>query len=217
MKYLQGSVEFTTKAFGDAGTFEGYAAIFGNIDLGGDILERGAFKEIAKNDDGRVIVLNQHAMRDPIGTAEVEEDSKGLHFRGNLILEAPNARTAYALMRGKALTGMSFGYDVLPGGAEVLNTGVRKLKAVKLWEISPVTFGMNPLAGVADVKHILRDGKLPSLPEFEEFLREAGFSRTQATAIAGKGLSPLLQSESGSKAIDDIVRQSLAILRGEPS
>jgi hypothetical protein len=213
MRYFDAPIEFETKAFGDAGSFEGYAGIFGNIDEGGDILERGAFKEIAKNPDGRVIVCNQHRMTDPIGTAEVEEDSKGLHFRGSLVLEAPSARTAYALMRAKALCGMSFGYDVLAGGAELLKSGVRRLKALKLWEISPVTFGMNPLAGVTDVKTLIREGKLPSLPEFEEFLREAGFSKTQATAIAGKGLSQLLRSESGSDAAAQAVRQALAALK----
>jgi hypothetical protein len=43
----------------------------------------------------------------------------------------------------------------------------------------------------------LEAGNLPSLPEFEEFLRESGFSKSQATAIAGKGLSHLLRGEPG--------------------
>lgn len=216
MKYLDTPIEFETKAFGDAGSFEGYAAIFGNVDLGGDILERGAIKQVAKNAEGRCIVLNQHAQRDPIGTAEVDEDSKGLHFRGSLILEAPSARTAYALMRGKALNGMSFGYDVLPGGAEMATSGVRKLKAIKVWEISPVTFGMNPLAGITDVKSALRDGTLPPLSVFEEFLCEAGFSRSQAKAIAGRGLAPLLQREAGSSVpLSQAVRAAVEAWKGQ--
>lgn len=39
---------------------------------------------------------------------------------------------------------------------------------------------------------------LPMLPDFEDFLREAGFSKTQATAIAGKGLAQLLRGEPDS-------------------
>ena len=33
------------KAVGDDGYFEGYAAKFGNIDLGGDIIVKGAFAD----------------------------------------------------------------------------------------------------------------------------------------------------------------------------
>lgn len=201
MNIFNAPIEFETKAFGDSGSFEGYAAIFGNIDLGGDVIERGAFKEIVKGRNGMVKVLNQHNMRDPIGVAEVAQDDTGLRFKGQLILDSASARSAYGLMKGGALDGMSIGYDPLPGGAEVLKSGVRQLKALKLWEISPVTFGMNPLAGISGVKafeETIRAGVLPTLPEFEDFLREAGFSKTQATAIAGKGLRSLLdRSESG--------------------
>lgn len=209
MRTLSAPAEFEVKAFGDAGSFEGYASIFGNVDLGGDVIERGAFKEIVKGRDGKVKVCNQHRMTDPIGVAEVSQDDKGLYFKGTLILEAPSARTAYALMKGGALDGMSIGYDVLPGGAKVLESGIRQLKSLKLWEISPVTFGMNPLAGIDSVKSTIAAGALPSLREFEEFLREAGFSKTQATAIAGNGLRPLLRSESVNNTAGDAIMAAL--------
>lgn len=213
IKYFDAPIEFDTKSFGEAGTFEGYAAIFGNIDLGGDIIERGAFKEFHKNHDGRIIVLNQHNTRDPIGSAEVEQDDKGLKFKGALVLEAASARTAYALMRAKVLSGMSMGYDVIDGGAKILESGIRQLKALKLYEISPVTFGMNPLASVTDVKSALRAGRMPSLDEFEDFLREAGFSRTEAKGIANHGLGKLLRREAGGESEEEkVVREALAIL-----
>jgi HK97 family phage prohead protease len=176
------------KAVGDSGQFQGYAAIFGNVDLGGDILERGSLKEINKLKNGRVVILSQHNQRDPIGTADVEEDDKGYKFDGHLILEAPSARRDYALMKGGALDGMSFGYDVLAGGAEVLKSGVRQLKAIKLWEISPVTFGMNPLAGVDAVK-----AAGGTIREFETFLRDvAGFTQREAKAVASGGWNALV-------------------------
>lgn len=170
------------KAVGDSGTFTGYAAVFGNIDSGGDIIERGAFKEFAKRRNGKIVVLNQHNPRDPVGVADVEQDDKGLKFEGQLVLETPSARSAYALMKAGALDGMSIGYDVLAGGAEVLNSGVRKLKALKLWEVSPVTFGMNELAGIDGVK------RLDTIRAFEDFLRDVGgFTQSQAKAIAVDG------------------------------
>ncbi|MDQ3169457.1 MAG: HK97 family phage prohead protease [Acidobacteriota bacterium] len=203
MKHLNCPTDF--KAIGDAGTFEGYAAIFGNIDLGGDILERGAIKEIATRRNGKVVVLNQHRQSDPIGLADVEQDDKGLKFVGQLVLESPSARSAHALMKSGALDGMSFGYDVLPGGAEILKSGVRKLTAVKLWEISPVTFGMNPSAGIDSVKALVANGHLPSLSDFEDHLREAGFSKSQATAIASHGLKYLHdRSESGGAGVGEL-------------
>ena len=195
MKYLNVPLELETKAFGDAGTFEGYASIFGNVDQGGDVIERGAFKEIVKNKSGQVVVLNQHNSRDPVGLATVKQDDKGLAFTGQLILESPSARTAYALMKAGALTGMSIGYDVLAGGSKMMESGVRILSALKLWEISPVTFGMNALAGIDGVK----SGAITNIREFEDFLREAGgFSKAQAVAIAGRGWSGLQdRRESG--------------------
>jgi|WetSurMetagenome_2_1015567.scaffolds.fasta_scaffold139669_2 uncharacterized protein len=198
MKFLGLPVEF--KAFGDSGSFEGYASIFGNIDLGGDVIERGAFKEIIKGRDGKVKVLNQHSTRDPIGVAEVKQDDKGLYFQGQLILEAPSARSAYALMKGGALDGMSIGYDVLEGGAKILESGIRQLKALKLWEISPVTFGMNPLAGIDSVKS---SGNITTIREFEDFLRDAGgFSKAQATDIAVGGWKKLNDRRDAGEADD---------------
>jgi uncharacterized protein len=183
------NVPCETKAFGDSGSFEGYAAIFGNVDLGGDVIDRGAFKDIVKGRNGQTKILYQHNMRDPIGTASVEQDDKGLAFKGQLILEAPSARSAYALMKGGALDGMSIGYDVLPGGADVMKSGVRQLKALKLWEISPVTFGMNPLAGISNVKGIT------TIREFEDFLRDVGgYTNAQAKALASGGFKALQEA-----------------------
>ncbi len=207
-KMIDCPVEF--KAFGDAGTFEGYAAIFGNVDLGGDVIERAAFKEIVKNTNGMVTVLNQHNSRDPIGAAEVRQDDKGLLFAGQLVLEVPSARNAYALMKAKILNGMSIGYDVLAGGAKIMESGVRQLSALKLWEISPVTFGMNPLAGIDAVKAA---GNITTIREFEDFLREAGgFSKSQAVAIACGGWKTL-QDRRDSGTSDD-VKETLGILSG---
>ena len=64
---------------------------------------------------------------------------------------------------------------------------------------SIVTFPANTDSRIDAVKSHLAKGELPSLSDFEKFLREAGFSKSQATAIAGHGLRPLLQGEPDSK------------------
>ena len=64
----------------------------------------------------------------------------------------------------------------------------------------------------------LRDEELEMLLKVTEFpadfLREAGFSKSQATAIAGKGLKSLLRSESGSETSTDFLSALAAQIRG---
>jgi hypothetical protein len=100
-------------------------------------------------------------------------------------------------LKRKAMKGLSIGYETLESENDPKRPGVRILKSVDLWEVSPVNFPAQRRAAVDTVKSYTSAGALPSLPQFEEFLREAGFSKTQATAIAGKGLAHLLRSESG--------------------
>ena len=58
-------------------TFKGYASTFGNVDLGNDIIEKGAFQEtLAKN--AGLPILWQHSMQEPIGkSTTLYEDEKG--------------------------------------------------------------------------------------------------------------------------------------------
>lgn len=189
MKHQHLTLPTEFKAASDSGTFEGYASVFGNADLGGDIVERGAFKEIVKNAAGNVVVLWQHSQHDPIGVATVKQDSKGLHFNGELVLEDPLGRRAHAHMRAGSVSGMSIGYDVLPGGQKILESGIRLLKAIKLWEISVVTFGMNELAGIDSVKAA---EQISNIREYENFLRDVGgFSARQAKLLAVDGYKAL--------------------------
>ena len=54
-------VPMEIKTVGSTGEFSGYASIFGNVDLGGDIISRDSpFKEIVTNADGKVVTLFQH-------------------------------------------------------------------------------------------------------------------------------------------------------------
>lgn len=202
MKFLNVPTEF--KAAGDNGEFTGYASMFGNVDLGGDVIERGAFKEIVKNAAGKVVVLWQHATRSPIGVADVKQDDKGLSFTGSLVLEDPQARTAQAHMKAGSVRGMSIGYDVLDGGAKILESGIRQLTGLKLWEISVVTFGMNPLAGVDSVKHASAIG---TIRDYEDFLRDVGgFTGRQAKLLASAGYGAL-QSARDESGEDGAVKQ----------
>lgn len=191
---------FEVKALADNGTFEGYGSVFGNEDFGGDIVVKGAFvKSIAElQARGRKLpILWQHNSNEPLGVyEELKEDDHGLFVRGRmLVAEVAKAREGHALMKAGAVTGLSIGYSVNRYEVDE-EAGTRKLTELDLWEISQVTFPMNDAARIEAVKKIVRDGDLPSLKDFEGFLRESGFSKSQACAIAGKGLRDLLRSES---------------------
>lgn len=135
------------------GTFEGYASLFGKVDLGRDIVERGAFAaSLARRGAAGVRMLFQHDPATPIGTwSEIREDARGLFVRGRLALDAAKAREVHALMRQGALDGLSIGFRAVRARADA-KTGIRRILEVDLWEISVVTFPMLPDARVRAVK-----------------------------------------------------------------
>lgn len=213
MKYLNRPIEI--KAVNEDGLFSGYASVFEEIDSYRDIVKRGAFeKTLAESESkGRAVpILWQHDAAKPIGVyTELKEDEHGLYVEGQLNMDVQQAREALSLLRQKALSGISIGYNSVRYDTDV-KSGVRRLYELKLHEASLVTFPACDGARVTDVKTILADGQLPSLPEFEDFLCEAGFSRSQAKAIAGNGLTKLIRREVGSDE-DDAIQRALAILK----
>ena len=71
---------------GQVGTFEGLASTFGNVDLDGDVIEPGAFKDSIKQ-PGAVKLLWQHDAKQPIGVwKSIRETKSGLEVRGQLVL-----------------------------------------------------------------------------------------------------------------------------------
>jgi len=190
---------FDIKKLGEDGVFSGYGSIFGNKDSGGDIVVPGAFaKSLAdhRQKGTSVKMFWQHDQREPIGKwLDISEDGKGLYVEGKLNMGVQRAREAHALLKDGDIDGLSIGYGIVDAEPDE-KRGALLLKQVKLYEVSVVSMAMNERARVDAVKEALVNGELPTLPEFEKFLREAGFSKTQATAIASKGLSHLLRSES---------------------
>ena len=213
MKYLNRPLEI--KAVNQDGLFSGYASVFEEIDSYRDIVKRGAFEKTLADTEskGRAVpILWQHDASKPIGVyTELKEDEHGLYVEGQLNMDVQQAREALSLLRQKALSGISIGYNSVRYDTDV-KSGVRRLYELKLFEASLVTFPACDSARVTDVKTILADGNLPSLPEFEDFLCEAGFSRSQAKAIAGNGLTKLIRREVGSDE-DEAIQRALAILK----
>lgn len=136
-----------------AGVFEGYASLFGVVDLGGDVVEAGAFRDsLARRGVAGVRMLWQHDGAEPLGTwLSISEDARGLRVRGRLNLAVARAREALALMREGAVDGLSIGFRAERATKDAA-TGGRRLRRIDLWEISLVTFPMLPRARVTAVK-----------------------------------------------------------------
>ena len=142
------------------GEFEGYASIFGVMDLGHDVVLPGAFRaSLHERGAGGVRLLWQHDPHQPLGRwDEITEDARGLYVRGQLDLNQPKAREAFSLMERGALDGLSIGYRTQIERKDPA-TGLRRLEKIDLWEISLVTFPLLPQARV----HGLRKRNLTRL------------------------------------------------------
>lgn len=179
------------------GTFEGYASVFGVVDQGMDVVERGAFvKSLARR---KPKMLWQHEMDKPIGVwDEVREDERGLYVKGRLLTDVSKGREALALLKAGALDSMSIGYRTVESTMEPGERMIRKLLEVDLFEISIVTFPMLPDAKVTGVKSITTER------DFEQFLRDAGYSKSEATAITLHGFKGLTKRrDAGEEKADE--------------
>ncbi len=203
-------VPLDLKAVGDDGTIEGYGSIFGNVDSYGEIVMPGAFTQSlvdAKRAGKSIKMLWQHDSTRPIGVwSDLAEDAKGLYAKGRLLKDvSPLAMEVYGLLKEEALDGMSIGYRTMDADPHPTKPGIIQLKKLLLREISIVTFAANDRARVESVKHILAAGNLPTVREFEDLLRDAGFSKSLAVAIATKA-TPHLRGEPEAKADDPLTR-----------
>ena len=143
---------FEVKSLGADGTFAGYASVFGVVDSQRDVVYAGAFKASLKARSKPVQLLWQHQWEKPIGVIEeIFEDARGLYVRGRLLMEVAQAREAYALLKAGVVRGLSIGYSVKRAKRNV-DTGVRALLDIELWEVSLVTLPANEAAQVTVVK-----------------------------------------------------------------
>jgi uncharacterized protein len=179
-------------------TFEGYGAVFGNVDAYGDVIQPGAFASfLSEMKAGRAdwpMMLSQHGAMGltaeditPVGVwTDFAEDGKGLRVKGQLAT-TPRGLELHTLMKMSprpAIDGMSIGY--VPKAWEPRSNPEdpkRKLTRIDLIEVSVVSRPANRLARVSAVKSI---EELDSVREVELMLRDRGFTKTEAVALVAK-------------------------------
>ncbi|MGG3737203.1 HK97 family phage prohead protease [Aeribacillus pallidus] len=144
------SFNFEVKSTDD-NTFEGYASVFRNVDAYGDVMEPGAFTKTIQERGHKVKVLWQHDPWMPIGKAiHLEEDNHGLFVKAK-ISQTEEGKRAMTLIKDGVIDELSIGFSTVKDEWDT-EKGVRRIKEVKLYEFSPVTFAANDQALITAAK-----------------------------------------------------------------
>ena len=161
----------------DQGIVEHIVAVMGNVDLGGDVIHPGAFTKTISERGLRVKCLDQHqtnsvlnvlgkplAMKE-IGRGEMPADllkdypdvtgSLWVQTKYNLKTEA--GHDAFQHIAAGDVDQYSIGYDTLDSDYSKIKIDgatktVRNLRTIKLYEYSPVVFGMNTATATISAK-----------------------------------------------------------------
>ena len=217
------SVSLELKSIGPR-HFEGYGSIYGNVDLGGDIVVPGAFNKSLGEHKSQGTMPLMFWMHDPAQVpgvwSEMSEDGTGLYVKGE-ILDTALGRDVRTLLEKKAVRGLSIGYR--PVETDWDRKGNRLLKTLDLNEVSIVSMAMNPLARIEAMKaRLSAQGEyVPTEREVEQRLRAAGFSKSVCrhmtarlfdTATGGMPDSP--RWEAGDVDEEEEAKKVLKALQG---
>lgn len=144
------------QAAADSYSISGYASVFGNKDLHGDIVAKGAFSESLG--ERMPALLFGHDMKSlPIGLiTKVAEDEHGLAFEAKLPKDDAFVRDrVMPQLRIGSLKGVSIGFKTRED--DRTDPTARMIKKAALYEISLVTIPANPAAQISQVKSLSFD------------------------------------------------------------
>lgn len=190
----------------EEGIFSGYGAVFENIDSGGDIIEPGAFTKTLAEGWERVKILALH--NDcwlPIGRPlELREDTNGL-FLSARVSDTSMGKDIKILLKDGVLNELSIGYD--PVVFDYDSNGIRHLREVKLWEVSIVTWAMNPEATITGYKSMQESMGLVKALE-TELLEEIKAGRKISKSRL-KSLQDVSKSmKTAARTIDAVIKEA---------
>jgi len=168
---------YVLKADEDTGIVDAYVSIMGIVDedIPPDMIENGAFtktiQERGPAGANKIRVLHQHRWDEvvgkPLSLVEHTRDqlptellkqypgaTGGLFTRTQFILDVQRAREDFALYKSGAMDEWSIGFDTLESDMDKDDNSVafRRIKEVRLWEYSPVTWGANQATMTTGVK-----------------------------------------------------------------
>lgn len=197
------------KMEGDSGTFEGYASVFGGVDVVGDTILKGAFDYTLRT-NGQPKLFLEHAWTTfgangsatlPIGKCTCKEDDHGLFLRGELTPGMSVATDVRAAMKHGTIDGLSIGGFIKKGDYDETESGRVIRRWSKLLEVSVVSMPADNAARInassvksADVLEAIEH--IDTTRDLESFLRDAGgLSKGAAVALLARAKSVLFQGE----------------------
>lgn len=158
-KTIRADIKAAYTGTDDAVRFEGYAAVFDNVDLGGDKIVKGAFaKTLAErypNGGAGIPVYWNHDVDDPFKnlglTTRAYEDEHGLKVEGELDQSTELGRQVAKLLKDGRVQQMSFAYNVedyawVDGTKRddgAYEPGYCELRGLDLFEVSICPIGCN--------------------------------------------------------------------------
>ena len=206
--------------------FEGYGSIFGNVDMGGDVVAPGAFTKSLKRYQKEGAMPLMFWAHDPAQVpgawTEMSEDSRGLYVKGTLA-DTQLGNEVRTLLGMKAVRGLSIGFSLSPNGVDYDDDGTRVIKSAELWEVSVVSLPMNPRATVTMAKarlsaageYVPTTQELSAVKrELESWFRSRGFSKAAAVTYASMafrddGVNPEALADDGASP-EEVKEDALA-------
>ncbi len=143
----------------------GYASLFGQADISGDIVRPGAFSaSLLSRGSAKLPMLFGHETVTPIGVWDrALEDRSGLFVSGRLFGGTVQSDRTQTLIREGAVNGLSIGYRVRRSIPR--EEGGRTLLELDLWEVSVVAFPMLRSARITQIDDI----SIPYSPSHRRF------------------------------------------------
>ena len=168
---------YLVKADEATGIVDAIVSVFGVVDFGNDRIWAGAYVKTIVERSGKIRVLDQHnttsidhVLGRPVELKEVGRDqlppkvlqdfptaTGGLLTRTQYNMKVQKARETFYKIQDGDINEYSIGYDALDTDfteEEIDNrkTRVRNLRTIRLWEYSPVIWGMNPATATVNAK-----------------------------------------------------------------
>ena len=168
---------YVLKADKDTGIVDAYVSVMGIVDedIPPDMIELGAFKKTIQErgpaGTNKIRVLHQHRWDEVVGKplsmvehtreqlpAELLEKypsaTGGLFAQTQFVLDVQRAREDFALYKAGAMDEWSIGFDTIESDMDKDDNSVafRRIKEVRMWEYSPVTWGANQATTTTNVK-----------------------------------------------------------------
>lgn len=174
-----------TKVDSSSRKISGYAAVFGNIDLAGDLIVKGAFaKSIQERGPGttngnKIAFLYQHTMAQPLGLiTKLLEDDYGLYFEA-VMSETQFCSDVLTQILDGTLDQFSIGYNYVWDKVEY-DSDKEAFICLELYlaENSIVTLSCNPLAQFEGMKSEDRENQRITLRDaLEAELKNLSYPR----------------------------------------